>query len=293
MKVGVIGLGRMGSAMAARLIGAGHEVTVYDPVEAAVAALEAKGARGARSLAQLCDGQAYVLSVLPTDAIFESVVTGPGGLVENLPKGAVHMVSGTHGLPLTQRMAEAHRAAGQILLATNLLGRPERAQTGELGFIIAGPSEVAKKVQPLLDAMGASFVNAGEDPAGAVACKLANSFVLGCSIEATGEGISLVRKYGVDPNVFYRVLTDGLFNCVAYKMYGKIIAEEDWENVGATVTIGLKDTDLAFEAARHVGVPLPAGEVYRDHLHGAIDHGEENLDWSVMAREQFRRSGLE
>jgi 3-hydroxyisobutyrate dehydrogenase-like beta-hydroxyacid dehydrogenase len=97
----------------------------------------------------------------------------------------------------------------------------------------------------------------------------------------------------VDAEVLYKVLTDGLFNCVAYKAYGNVIAKEDWGNVGATVTIGLKDTDLAFEAAQKVGVPLPSGEVYRDHLHGAQAHGESDLDWSVMAREQFRRSGLE
>lgn len=293
MKVGVVGLGRMGSAMAARMIAAGHDLAVYDPVAAQMAGLAAQGARATTSLADLCADREVVLSMLPTDAIFEAVTTGPGGLIDSLPKGAIHMVSGTHGLPLTERLAEAHAAAGQILLAANVLGRPERAVSGELGFITGGPTATVQKVQPLLDVMGSSFVHAGETPAGAVVCKLANSFVLGCAIEAIGEGIALTRKYGVKADIFHHVLVDGLFNCVAYNAYGDVISKEDWGRVGATVTIGLKDTDLAFEAAQKVGVPLPSGEVYREHLHSAQAHGESDLDWSVMAREQFRRSGLE
>jgi 3-hydroxyisobutyrate dehydrogenase-like beta-hydroxyacid dehydrogenase len=293
MKVGVVGLGRMGSAMAARMIAAGHDLTVYDAVESQTAALASQGARVARSLADLCADREVVLSMLPTDEIFEAVVIGPGGLADSLPKGAVHMVSGTHGLPLVERLAEVHQAAGQILLAANVLGRPERAATGSLGFITGGPADVVQKVQPLLAVMGSSFIHAGETPAAAVVCKLANSFVLGCAIEATGEGVALVRKYGVRAEVFYHVLTDGLFDCVAYHAYGDVIAKEDWGRVGATVTIGLKDTDLAFEAAGKVAVPLPSGVVYREHLIAAQAHGESELDWSVMAREQFRRSGLE
>jgi 3-hydroxyisobutyrate dehydrogenase-like beta-hydroxyacid dehydrogenase len=293
MKVGVVGLGRMGSAMAARLIEAGHDLTLYDPVPAAAEALGRQGARVARDLADLCVGREVVLSMLPTDAIFETVVTGPGGLADSLPKGAIHMVSGTHGLPLVQRLAAVHADAGQVLIAANVLGRPERAVSGQLGFITGGPAELVKTLQPLLDVMGSSFVYAGETPEAAVVCKLANSFVLGCAIEAMGEGIALTRKYGVDADVFHHVLSDGLFNCVAYHAYGDVISKEDWGRVGATVTIGMKDTDLAFEAARQVSVPLPAGEVYREHLVACQEKGESDLDWSVMAREQFRRSGLE
>ncbi len=293
MKVGVVGLGRMGHAMATRLLAAGHDLIVYDPFPAAAVSLGEKGARVAKDLAEVCEGREVVMTVLPTDAIFEDVVTKPGGLADSLPKGVIHMVSGTHGLPLVQRMAKVHADAGSVLIVANLLGRPERAVSGELGFITGGPKDLCDKLQPLLDAMGSSFIYAGATPEAAVVCKLANSFVLGCAIEAIGEGIALTRKYGVDADVFHHVLSDGLFNCVAYKMYGDVISKEDWGRVGATVTIGLKDTNLAFEAAEHNGVPLPAGEVYREHLHACQAAGESDLDWSVMAREQFRRSGLE
>ncbi len=130
------------------------------------------------------------------------------------------------------------------------------------------------------------------EPAAATAIKIANNFVLGCAIEAMGEGFSLVRKYGVVPQVFYDVMTDGLFASSAYKVYGKIIVEESYAKVGQMATLGLKDANLALVAGEAVGVPLPSGNVWRDRLVGAIAHGDGGCDWAVMAREQARASGL-
>ena len=293
MKIGVAGLGRMGSIMAGRLCAAGHDLTVYDPYLTQTQSLTDQGAVFTHTLAELCSGRELVISMLATDAALEDIVTGEGGLLQHLPQGAIHMVSGTHSVPLIERLTEAHAAAGQILLAGNVLGRPDRAMTGDLGFITGGPRSAVDKVQPVLAVLGSSFVHAGESPAGAVVAKLGNSFVLGCAIEAMGEGVALVRKYGVDAEIFYRVLTEGLFNCVAYKAYGDVIAKEDWGRVGAPTSIGLKDGGMAFEAADKASVPLPMWHIWRDHLLAAQAHGEADLDWAVMAREQFRRSGLE
>jgi 3-hydroxyisobutyrate dehydrogenase-like beta-hydroxyacid dehydrogenase len=145
----------------------------------------------------------------------------------------------------------------------------------------------------VLRVLGETIFQPGENPLSAVAIKIANNFVLGCAIEAIGEGMALVRRYGVDPELFHEVLTQGLFNCVAYQTYGAVIARQDWGRVGATATIGLKDARLALEAAEKVHIPLPSANVWYSHLLTACDRGEASLDWSVMALEQFRRSGLE
>ena len=126
----------------------------------------------------------------------------------------------------------------------------------------------------------------------AAAIKIANNFVLGCAIEALGEGFSLTRKYGVDPDVFYSVLTEGLFNCWAYKTYGKFIADEQYLPAGQRAVNGLKDANLALAAGEAKGVPLPSGNVWRDRLVGAVAHGEGEHDWAVMAKDQARASGL-
>ncbi len=116
--------------------------------------------------------------------------------------------------------------------------------------------------------------------------------MLGCAIEAMGEGFALTRKYDVVPEVLYDVLTDGLFNCSAYKIYGDIIAKERYLPAGQRAVLGLKDANLALAAGEAVGVPLPSGNVWRDRLVGAVAHGEGEHDWAVMAKDQARASGL-
>ena len=108
-----------------------------------------------------------------------------------------------------------------------------------------------------------------------------------------GEAMSLVRKLGVDPAMFHKVLTDGLFSAPAYEVYGKMIVDEDYDSMGATATIGLKDINLALQAAESAQVPLPSASIMRDRLLGAIAHGDAALDWAVVAKEQARASGLE
>jgi 3-hydroxyisobutyrate dehydrogenase-like beta-hydroxyacid dehydrogenase len=151
---------------------------------------------------------------------------------------------------------------------------------------------VIARCHPLFTAIARRVFEAGTDPASAAAIKIANNFVLGCAIEAMGEGFSLVRKYAVAPDVFYDVLTDGLFAAPAYKVYGKLIADERYLPAGQRAILGLKDANLALAAGEAVGVPLPSGNVWRDRLVGAVAHGEAEHDWAVMAKDQARASGL-
>jgi 3-hydroxyisobutyrate dehydrogenase-like beta-hydroxyacid dehydrogenase len=97
----------------------------------------------------------------------------------------------------------------------------------------------------------------------------------------------------VAPEVFLDVMTDGLFACSAYKVYGKIIAEQRYQPAGQRAVLGLKDANLALAAGGAVGVPLPSGNVWRDRLVGALAHGEGEHDWAAMAKDQARASGLE
>jgi 3-hydroxyisobutyrate dehydrogenase-like beta-hydroxyacid dehydrogenase len=141
--------------------------------------------------------------------------------------------------------------------------------------------------------MGRRTFQAGARPEHASITKLANNFMLGCAIEAMGEGFALVRKFGVVPQVFYEVMTESLFAAPAYKVYGKIIVEEAYDKVGFTTLLGLKDFNLIMAAAEQARVPLPSGNAFRDRLLSAVAHGNGDKDWSVAAREQSRASGLE
>ena len=194
---------------------------------------------------------------------------------------------------MTRAIAATHAEANQIFVAAPVLGRPDRAAAGQLGIIPAGPADAVAQLQPLFEAIGRRQFEGGSEPDAAAAIKIAHNFVLGCAIEVMGEGISLVRKYGVEPLILHQVLSEGIFASPAYKIYGDIIVNEAYDNVGFSTLIGLKDANLALAAAEAAAMPLPSANVWRDRLLGAIAHGDGDRDWAVVAREQARASGLE
>jgi len=293
MKVGFIGLGRMGQGMAGRIIGAGHDLLVTDPVPGQTTPLEKAGAVAVDSPAAASEGRDVVISMLPSDGALNAVLHGDGGLIDGLADGCIHMASGTHGVPAINAAAQAHANAGQTFMACPVLGRPDLAAEGLLKVVPAGPASAVDKVLPLLDVIGQQTFRAGEAPQSAAAVKIANNFMLGCAIENMGEALSLVEKLGVEPEMFFEVMTQGLFAAPAYEVYGRFIVDKNWDSHGATAVIGLKDADLALEAGETAGVPLPSTQPWRDYLQSAVDRGEGHFDWAVMALEQARASGLE
>ena len=264
MKVGFIGLGRMGQGMARRILGAGHELSVFDMVAAQAAPFGEAGARVASSIADLCQGREVVVTMLVEDKAILDVALGAGGLCQSLPRGAVHLVMGTHGVGTVRELESKHRDAGQILVAA-----------------------------PVLQSMGRRIFSAGIKPESATAIKLANNAVLGCAMVAMAEGFALVRKYGVVPQVFQDVMTEGLFSATAYKVYGQKMVDESYDQVGSPIFVGLKDANLIASAADLARVPMPSHNVYYERLLGAVAHGDGDRDQAVLAREQARASGLE
>jgi 3-hydroxyisobutyrate dehydrogenase-like beta-hydroxyacid dehydrogenase len=292
MKVGFIGLGRMGEVMVRRLLDAGHEVGVYNRTPTKLKPLTDAGAKALDTVKAAAQFGDAVFTMVSDDAAILQVVEQPGGIRDSLPKGGIHICAGTHSVAAIQKLKDLHAKAGQFLLASPMLGRPEVVAAGQAGTVVGGPPDAVARCRLLFTAVAPRVVDAGAEPAGAAVIKIANNFVLGCAIEALGEGFSLTRKYGVAPEVFLSVLTDGLFNCPAYKAYGKIIAEQKYLPAGQRAMNGLKDANLALAAGEAVGVPLPSGNVWRDRLVGAVAHGEGEHDWAVMAQDQARASKL-
>ena len=293
MKVGFVGLGRMGQGMARRLLDAGHELWVFDQFAAQAAPLAAAGAHVAASVAELAARSEVVVTMLVEDATISQVALASRGLCESMPKGAIHLLMGTHGVAVVRELEARHRAAGQALVAAPVLGRPDLAATGQLGIVAGGPIDDVARCDELLQSMGRRIFQAGVKPESATAIKLANNAVLGCAMVAMAEGFSLVRKYGVAPQVFQDVMTEGLFAATAYKVYGQKMVDESFDQVGSPIHVGLKDANLIAAAADIARVPMPSHNVYRDRLLGAVAHGDGDRDQAVLGREQARASGLE
>jgi 3-hydroxyisobutyrate dehydrogenase-like beta-hydroxyacid dehydrogenase len=293
MKVTFIGLGRMGRGMAHRILGGGHHLVVHDVVRAAGDGLVVAGARFADTVADACAGCDAVVTMLVEDAAVLDITQRPAGLCASLPKGAIHVAMGTYGVGAIRALGAAHAEAGQVLVAAPVLGRPDLAATGQLGIVSAGPADAVERVDPLLRLMGRKTFHAGDAPEAATAIKLANNMMLGCAMVAMAEGFSLIRKYGVESQTFYDVITEGLFSAPAYKGYGKTMVDQTFDNVGSPVTVGLKDANLIVAAADIARVPMPSLNIYRDRLLGAMAHGDGDRDQAVLAREQARACGLD
>ena len=161
MKVGLIGLGRMGGGMARRLLARGYDLKVFHRDPKQTEPLAALGAGVAIDIADLCQGRDLVISMLPSDEILEAVALGPSGLTSSLAVAAIHMVSGTHGVRTIEKLISAHELKGQILLSCTVLGRPDRAADGKLGLIPAGPASAVERIMPVLKVLGETIFHPG------------------------------------------------------------------------------------------------------------------------------------
>jgi 3-hydroxyisobutyrate dehydrogenase-like beta-hydroxyacid dehydrogenase len=291
MKIGFIGLGKMGSAMARNLLRAGHQVAVYNRSRQKAQALAGEGARAADSPADACRDSQAVMTMLADDSAVEQVVFGENGVASALAQGAVHVSSSTIGTALARRLAAGHALRGQGYLSAPVFGRPDAAQNRQLIVVAAGPGELVELCRPLFDAIGRQTFVAGSEPWQANAVKLCGNFMLASLIEAFGEAYATLRKAGVDPHVFLEIV-NGLIRSPVYEGYGRIIADEQFSPAGFALKLGLKDMRLALETADECAAPMPLASLIRDHFLSAMAQGQADLDWSSMARVLARNAGL-
>jgi len=223
MQVGFIGIGRMGSGMAANLLAAGHELTVYNRSPAKTETLIGKGAKLAGTPGEAARGN-VVITMLADDRAVEQVVFGKGGILDTLPRGAIHLSMSTISYALDERLAAAHRDKGQDFVAAPVFGRPDAAAAGKLFIVAAGKPEAVTRCQTLLDALGQRTFIVSEAAATANLVKLSGNFLIAAVIEGLGEAVTLVSKAGVDRAQYVDLLTSTLFGAPVYKTYGALMA---------------------------------------------------------------------
>ncbi|MGH7079578.1 MAG: NAD(P)-dependent oxidoreductase, partial [Acetobacteraceae bacterium] len=255
MRIGFIGLGQMGAGMAASLLRAGHQVTVYNRTPEKAAPLVDEGAIAAASIAEASGGEA-VCTMLADDEALESVTLGEGGIVQRLCAGALHVSSSTISVGLSERLAEAHARRGSRFVAAPVFGRPDVARLGKLFVIAAGEQQALAAAEPLLAAIGQRTFIVSETPKIANLVKLSGNFLMATVIESLGEAMALVAKAGVDRARYLEILTESVFPAPVYKTYGKLIASEKFEPAGFAAPLGQKDIRLVLQAAEALRVPL-------------------------------------
>jgi 3-hydroxyisobutyrate dehydrogenase-like beta-hydroxyacid dehydrogenase len=281
MKLGFVGLGRMGSAMAANLLRAGHEVTVFNRTPGKSGALTALGAHEAATLAGACGGE-LVITMLADDAAASNIALGPGGLVENLSKGAIHLSMSTISVAFSKRLAQAHAQSGQRYVAAPVFGRPDMAAAAKLFIVAAGDPAAIDVCRPVLDALGQKTSTMGGEPSAANLVKLTANFLQAAVIESLGEAIALIGKAGIDRRAYVDLLTSTIFTAPAYKIFGPLIADGTFGTAAFAAPLGFKDIRLALAEAETLRVPMPLASLLHDRFLRLFAQGGDNLDWSAI-----------
>ena len=290
MKVGFIGLGHMGAGMATNLLGAGHDIAVYNRTPGKVQALVEQGAHAAARVAEACRGDA-VVTMLADDGAVEAVVFGEKGVIGSLGKGAIHISMSTISVALSESLAVAHVNAGQRFVAAPVFGRPEAAAAAKLFIVVAGAPDAVRICSPLFEAMGQKTLVVSNEPPAANLVKLSGNFLTASVIEALGEAMALVGKAGVDRHRYLEILTSTLFTAPMYKLYGGLIAEQRFEPAGFAAPLGHKDIRLTLGAAEALRVPMPFANVLHDRFLTLLAHGGDALDWSAIGELAAKDSG--
>jgi len=283
MHIGCIGLGHMGSGMAANILHAGHVVTVYNRTAAKTERLAAQGATVARTIGEACRGEA-VLTMLANDEAVQEVAYGQGGLIACLGRGALHIASSTISPALSRKLAADHQAAGQRFVAAPVFGRPDMAAAGKLFVVAAGPDDALAMAAPILDAIGQRTFTVAAAPEAANLVKLSGNFLIASVIESLGEAMALVGKTGVDRNAYLDILTSTLFDAPVYKTYGTLLAEGKFSPAGFAAPLGHKDIRLTLAAAEELRVPMPVASLLHDRFLALLANGGEDLDWAAIGR---------
>jgi 3-hydroxyisobutyrate dehydrogenase-like beta-hydroxyacid dehydrogenase len=258
-RIGVIGLGHMGSDFAGNLIADGYQVTVYDRNEKHAAPLVAMGATAAAAIADLASCE-IVLTSLPDDDALADVTLRDGGLIHALAPGAVHVSMSTVSPGLSRRLAQQHRLAGQSYVAAPVLGNPDLAQARKLFVIVAGESPAVARVSPVLDRLGQRLFLLGDDPGTANLMKVAANALTALTLQSMGEVLALLRKGGVDARAAFEVLTGSLFDGKVHKTYGGKIVESHYSPPGMTIPLALKRSSAGPGRGRAHGCADAGGE---------------------------------
>jgi 3-hydroxyisobutyrate dehydrogenase-like beta-hydroxyacid dehydrogenase len=295
MRVGFIGLGSMGQAMAQHLVKGGHDVRVWNRTPERARPLVAAGATLAKTVADACAEAAVVFTMLADDAALIDAVSGGDnepGIIDALGEGDVHVSLATISTELSARLTQAHVESGQHFVAAPVFGRPEAAAAARLTIVAAGDGAALARAQPLLEMMGQKVILLDADPPAASLIKLTGNFLIASMTEALAEAYTLLRKNNIDPKQFLEIVNGNLFRSPIYEGYGTLMAERRFTPPGFKLALGLKDVRLLLASADRAAVPMPLGSLVRDHLLSAVARGKGDLDWTALAEVVAENAGI-
>ena len=292
MKIGFIGLGRMGMPMSQRLLKAGFHLTVHNRSRGKVDEMARLGAHPAASPAEVTRASDIVLTCVSDVPAVESVFLGEDGIVPAARPGQILVDHSTVAPSTSRKIAQAADAVGASFLDAPISGGVERAADGTLTIMVGGDPEAVEQARPVFEACGANIRHLGATGSGSVV-KLVNQLL--CSIHslAAAEALLVGAKAGADPQVLLEILGTSWGTSFMLSRNGPVMVDRDFDNARAPLRLYLKDLSLMQEFAGEIGSPTPLGSLTLETIQEAINNGMGELDVSCLVLPLEQQAGAQ
>jgi 3-hydroxyisobutyrate dehydrogenase-like beta-hydroxyacid dehydrogenase len=290
-RLGWVGAGRMGQALAARLLAAGHEVAVYNRTRSKAESLAEAGATVVESPAQLADRDVVFTMVAGPDD-FKEVVLGPDGILAGdgpAPSVIVDMTTVSPEAGAEVREEAARR--GTALLAAPVSGNPKVVKAGRVTLVVSGPREAYDDVEPLLALLGAGVTYVGDGERARLA-KICHNLMLGVVAQCMAEIVVLAEKGGMSRNDFLEFLNGSVMGSMFTRYKTPAYVNLDFTPTFTPLLLR-KDFDLGLQAARELDVPMPVAAAAQQTVQALIGSGHTEEDFAALLEMQARASGLD
>lgn len=289
--IAFIGVGRMGSRMATRLLDAGHPVTLFDPNPEATAALVERGGRAAGSPADASQGAAFVLCSLPNPSILREAVAGSDGVLAGAGTGALIIDFSTGDPAVARELAEAAAAAGVGFLDAPVSRGVVGAENGTLAVMVGGDADALERARPVLDPLASDVVHVGDVGAGQVT-KLCNNMLTAIITTALGEVLVTGVKAGVELEPLTAALGAGSAGNFVLSGYlpNTLFTEE--RAAGFALALMRKDLGLFMKAAGDAELDLPLSRLVHERYGDARSAGLDEADSTSIAELYERAAGV-
>ena len=278
-RIGLVGLGHMGGAMAARYLAAGYPVYGEERTRTHAQELVYEGLQWCDTPREVAEAVEVIITSLPDERVLESVASGPDGILAGLAAEKIWVDTSTVSPRSSRELAERVRALGASMLDTPVSGSVPQVQAGTLTIMVGGDEGSYARVEPILRELGTP-THIGENGQGLV-LKLAINISLAVQMLAFAEGLLLAERGGIDPSAAAEVMAASPIGSPMLKARLPLILDlpgEAWFDIG----LMQKDVVLALEAARELGIPLPSAAAADEMLTLARAHGHENHDLAAL-----------
>ncbi|MGF1499373.1 MAG: NAD(P)-dependent oxidoreductase [Elainellaceae cyanobacterium] len=291
MKIAFVGMGTMGTPMALNLLKAGHQVTVHNRTRSREEPLAAAGAERAASPQAAAAGAEVIITCVSDSPDVEAVILGEQGIIHGASAGAIAVDMSTISPSVTRRIAQQLAAKGIQMLDAPVSGGSEGAQRGTLSIMIGGEAAAVERVSPVLEAMGRTITHVGPIGAGQIT-KAINQVIIAGTYWGVAEGIALGLKAGLEMEKVVQAVGGGAAGSWGLTNRSANMIHNDYP-LGFRVKFHRKDLNIALEAARELGVPLPIAAYVEQIETGLVARGFGDEDISNIARSVREQAGID